>query len=305
MAYDKSDPRRQLGGPVNPGANLAPQYFEFAKRDPSEQTVAGSKLWWARSQAIVSNYIEAAADDVLSLADQRDEYVILLPSPDTRALLQAGSETVEVVGRTLVIMPPGPSSITVATDIALLRLFSSESPELCARCDNNDVYDGPDPNVTPFEAWPDPPDGFRIRPYSLDDFPQDKERFGRLFRCTTLMINYFYPVGPRDPSVLSPHHHDDFEQLSLQVTGDYIHHIRTPWTVNMADWREDEHQFCTAPSITVIPPPSVHTSQAVGDHDHILVDIFAPPRADFSARPGWVLNADEYPAPASASATVS
>ena len=41
----------------------------------------------------------------------------------------------------------------------------------------------------------------------------------------------------------------------------------------------------------MIPPPSAHTSQGVGDTAHQLLDLFCPPRHDFSARPGWVFNA--------------
>ena len=102
---------------------------------------------------------------------------------------------------------------------------------------------------------------------------------------------------PRDATKLSPHHHDDFEQISLQIHGDYVHHMRAPWTPDSTTWRDDEHRHCTSPAIVVIPPGLIHTSQSVGEMHHWLIDVFAPPRADFSNRPGWVLNADEYPMP--------
>lgn len=306
MAYDSSDPRSRLASTAtltrSAGANLAPQYFEFHKRPPTESMVGGGSSWWVRGQACIANYLDVEAEERLERSGQPDEYVVLVDEADARLTLEAGGETIDTEGRVLVVLPPGDSAVTAASDAEFVRLFTTQSPDLCARCDNADFYATPDPNVAEWAPWPDPPDGHRIRCYQLDDFPEEEGRFGRMFRCSTFMINYFYPVGPRDPSKLSPHHHDDFEQLSLQFGGDYVHHLRTPWVPDMNQWRDDEHQFCTSPSVTVIPPPSVHTSQPVGDHPHQLVDIFCPPRADFSAQPGWVLNAEEYPQPDPASA---
>jgi hypothetical protein len=233
----------------------------------------------------------------LTRDDQPDEYVLLVPDKDTQVRIEAGGQSKEIGGNTLTIIPPGKSSITTLAGGRLVRMVTTRSEDLAARCGNADAYDDGRQNIPEFKPWPEPPSGYKIRSYDLD-IPRQPGRFGRIFRCTTFMVNVLDPqMGPRDTTKLSPHHHDDFEQGSLALDGSFTHHLRWPWTTNLDVWREDEHAHVASPSLTVIPPPSIHTSRGMEAGLNQLIDIFSPPRADFSKQPGWVLNADEYPEP--------
>lgn len=298
--YDASDPRSRLAAAPSPVAT--PQAFAAAEYGlfyemPPQVEEAGAKTWLTRGQNLLVAHTEAQPGAVLARARQADEYVLLLPDREHGATVEAEGERREVDGFSLVIVPPGDSRITLPSGGRVTRIFSTQSPDLNALCSNAASFAEPHPNIPPFEPWPEPVGGYRIRAYSLDVPPQPG-RFGRIFRCSTLMVNYLdQQVGPRDTTKLSPHHHDDFEQGSLALDGSFTHHLRWPWTTNLGAWREDEHALCRSPSLCVIPPPAIHTSRGMDAGLNQLVDIFSPPREDFSRQAGWVLNADEYPMP--------
>jgi hypothetical protein len=299
--YDKSDARASLAttaGPAPQGRVAAPELLDFDRQAPQETTASGSRTWFGRGQNFVLAYTSAREGDVFARGDQPDEYVVVLPHDESSVEVTAGDQRELVSGRSIVVVPPGDSTVTANADCDLVRLFTTRSTDLAGRSGNAESYGEDHPHVAPFVAWPDPAEGFRVRVYPVADIERSPDRFGRIFRCSTFMVNFLFPhEGPRDTTKLSPHHHDDFEQCSLAVRGEFVHHIRTPWTTRLDDWREDVHHTCGSPSVAVIPPPTVHTTQAIGQGTNQLIDIFCPPRADFSARPGWVLNADEYPAP--------
>jgi hypothetical protein len=300
MPYDKNDPRSQLStaGSSPSGIPRAAQYRELHATGPDEKHANGSATWWTRSQAMVIGSTDAQSGDELTTNDVDGEHAVLVLDGAALEVSHDG-QVVSVDEPSVVIVPPGSSSLQVTSSGPVIRVIAAATaPALAERCANASEYEESDANVATFTPWPDPPDGHRIRVYPLSEHPIAEGRLGRIFRCSDVMVNVLPESDdPRDPSKLSPHHHDDFEQVSLQVVGDYVHHMRVPWTPDSTTWRDDEHGACKAPAVVVIPPPLVHTSQAVGAMRHWLIDVFAPPRRDFSERPGWVLNADEYPMP--------
>jgi hypothetical protein len=295
--YEVDDPRSRLstaGGGAGPVSAFAESsYGRFYAEGPRE---AGddARTWYTRGQNFVVCYSEVEAGAVFERQGQADEYVLLLHDPEMSAIVEANGETLEVPGYTITMIPPGDSRITCTAAGRIVRLISTRNADIAARAENGAKYAGPHPQIPEFKPWPEPRGGWKIRSYSLD-VPDQEGRFGKIFRCTTFMVNVFPPQGPRDVTKLSPHHHDDFEQCSLALEGWYMHHLRWPWTANQHDWREDEHERCASPSVCVIPPKVIHTSAPSDPKINVLVDIFSPPRADFSDMQGWVLNADDYP----------
>ena len=297
--YDKSDPRASLA-PAKTGSMLnqtglvaEAQDARFYETAPQIDDATG-KTWLHRGHNFLVAYTDAEPGAVLERTGQIDEYCVLFPKAG--GSIEWNGETTEVSGFSIAFVPPGDSRVT-AEGGEIVRLFSTQNEALAEACGNARGYDTPRTHIPAFQPWPEPKGGWKVRHYSLDVAPEEG-RFGRIFRCSTLMVNVLEPFdGPRDPSKMSPHHHDDFEQGSLALSGEFTHYLRWTWTSDMADWRDDQALEMGAPSMLVIPPPVIHTTRATGPGRNLLVDIFSPPRHDFSNKPGWVLNADDYPMP--------
>lgn len=295
--YDKSDPRSTLSLPSVVADGFAgAEYAKFYEIPPMEKSGEAS-IWYARGQNFIVAYAEASVGAEFIRRDQPDEYVVLLSDFAGEVQITAGSDAIDVAGTSIAFVPPGESIVRVTKGGRFVMLFTTRSQDLCDKCINAGSYVTEHPNIPPFAPWPSPHNGFKLRQYSLE-VPEEPGRFGRIWRCSTFMVNFLpEQVGPRDTRKLSPHHHDSFEQGSLALQGSFTHHIRWPWTQNLNEWRQDEHEHCLSPSLAVIPPLAIHTSRGMDAGVNQLVDIFCPPRLDFSSKPGWVLNASDYPMP--------
>ena len=263
----------------------------ISTRAPDVGSENANKSWSVCGRNFVVAVTRLHPGDPLVENQVADEYALIVPDQSSLTVQHGGATPIAITDASLVIVPAGSSIVRATSPTTIARVFTSLCGEQMSRAVNNAA--GVDPRTTPLPP-PTLVGACDIRVHALRDVPEDPERLGRIFRTTSLMINWF-PTheGPRDTERLSPHAHENFEQISLTLTGRYIHHLRTPWTPRMSEWREDRHADVASPSMTLIPPAVIHTSRAIGPGPHTLIDVFAPPRKDFLAR-GWVLNADDY-----------
>lgn len=270
-------------------------YHDFVERSPDE-TADKTEHWYAPAVnfVVVTSRVEPGA--VLRTRGNPDEHCLILPTGASSVRVRAGGDETTAHEDTLVVIPPGDSTIEVLSAGYVHRVFSNAT-ETYERARRFAVPTHPAAPVAELKPWPDPVDGFRLRRYALAELTH-LDGVQRTFRTTNMMIKLAPAKNVRrDPAAMSPHSHDDFEQASLVVHGRWIHHIRRPWGRDSTTWLEDEHRTVGAPSVTIIPPRDIHTSQSIGPELNQLIDIFAPPRVDFSLVPGKVTNAEEYPMP--------
>ncbi|TXN28935.1 hypothetical protein [Lacisediminihabitans profunda] len=262
--FESTDPRSSL--PDSAGATVTPAVdatiVEFGARLPDHED-GTSRTWKGASQRLTFAYTRFfPPGGTVHVAGEAAEHLVLVLGSAIR--VESGAEVVDVPAGSIVIVPAGDSRITTEGPTQLLRVFSR--------------HDGL-------------PGSADIRHYRLE-VPPETGRFGRIYTGANIMVNVMYPTeGPRDTNHLSPHSHDSFEQCSVTLDGEFVHHLRWPWKERLVDWREDLHRAVSSPSLTVIPAGVIHTTRAVGDGSHLLIDVFSPPREDFAAMPGWVLNA--------------
>ena len=276
-------------------STLRPASVARWNEQPPQIENAGVRTWVARGANFVVAVTQAIPGTRLERRGQPDEYMVFLP--EGGATIRAGKDAIEAGAESLTIVPPGDSEVVAKGAGQVVRVFSHRAEDLLKVAGNAGDYSQATPEVAPLVPWPDPVGGFRLRNYPLAQFTQADSRM-RIFRSTNLMLNVMLPrMEVRDVRKLSPHSHADFEQGSLALRGKWMHHMRYPWVPDMTAWRDDEHIEVGSPSLTVIPPKVVHTSRNLNDGGAWLLDVFAPPRMDFSSKPGNVANEKDYPLP--------
>jgi len=258
------------------------------------QLGTGNHSWCYRAQnfAVGLTWLDAGSE--LQHVDTPDEHVLAVLGEAAVEVYAGGQGPVKVRGQSLVVVPAGESRVVGGIAGFVLTVFTARSTDAMAQARNGDAYAVPDPAVRelPTLCPPRAPRGLQV--YSVNDFEAVGDVPGRPFRTDSLTVNWLASeIGPADTSRMTPHSHADYEQASVTLAGEYVHHVRRPWTARLADWRADEHVHVTSPSIAIIPAGNIHTSRPIGAETNQRIDVFGVPRPDFVDR-GMFINRELY-----------
>src|ERR1700753_720247 len=127
----------------------------------AHETEGTSKTWWNRAANMITAYSEGVAGSALERADNADEYFVwALFSP---CQVSAGGQTVDVPAGSVVIMPPGASTVTFTEAGSLWRGFTALNADLLDKAPNSAEYADHPAGVAPVDPWPAPTDGYKNR----------------------------------------------------------------------------------------------------------------------------------------------
>ncbi len=277
---------------MNDTAAVRPHSMVVFAEAPAEEA-PGATIRRARGQNFLVDWIEATGAAPVAI-ESGAEAMLLLPGAGATIIGEAGE--VAAPGRSVCLLPPGRHQVMPAGRATMLLLRSDAPASHYTSAANAAAYQPPDPRVAP----PGPPWTCRRAGIGVVDVDRMAPASGRprlkMLQSATMSINWVEYDGVRDRTQLSPHSHDDFEQGSLAIFGDFVHHLRVAWGPDATRWREDVHLQAPAGSLAIVPPGLIHTSEGLGAGRHLLIDVFCPPRSDFIEK-GWVANSGDYTPP--------
>ena len=269
-------------------------FADFSSTPP--EIIGGHRHWLMRGQNFWLEWVELSAHAASFGVESEHELMVITPS-GTLTIASAAAElaAVSVPAHSVAILAPGRYEIS-GDPSARCAVFASQRTGLDQRrVLASHAYDNPDPRIhptgTPYRRTRR---GGAVQVLDIGSVmaSKDKPRL-KMLQTDTLSVNIVEYAGPRNRAELSPHSHDAFEQGSLAIAGDFVHHLRAPWGSDADQWREDEHLHAPSPSLLVVPVELIHTTEGMGAGHHFLVDLFSPPRADFISK-GWVANSADY-----------
>src|SRR5690606_25359295 len=191
--YNASDPRSTLSGGAQPTeakwvhkSFFGSQLALFYGTDPQISDTSG-QTWISRGKNFVIAYSKGLQDGVFARSEQIDEYAVIIPDAETQVEITTAAGAEIIPGYSIVFVPPGESSIRMLSPGTIIRLLTPRSKDMASAASNAEAFKDAHPNVPPFQPWPEPAGGLKLRWYTLD-VPEDPSRFGRIYRCTTFMI---------------------------------------------------------------------------------------------------------------------